>query len=399
MIDVIGISESGCNNILRWAISNGVNPKTNSNISALINDEMYYNIQISNVNFYELFRITQYHHTKIKILKFHTVDNLSDDELMNRFYPEHHADIKDIIDKFLAISTLIREDDDINDKLYSSLILPMITTKCDIQFPIGFGDILSYMAVDDSKKIFTNDYPENLNDMIKLDSIRQGILLNVDRSTRNITYNDMLDKLIQATKYKNLPKSQDKIYKTAMLSFEKEHTSNRRIIRNSLFNVNRNDMINNMKIMSTLNGEMKYTFAVQLPIYLMQTLESVYDDKIIEISMRSSVGNLLTNNFFLDENIVKKYGLRITESMSEMYQLMLKILENTDLKESVIALLPPAQYTNALITISDNNLETLINESNPYLQEMFLKMEQLIRSVNIDIQKVRGENIPNTKNN
>lgn len=389
MITVTGISESGSNNILRWAIQNGVNIRENSHLAALVNSEMYYNVKLDNVNFYEMFRLTQYHRTKMKICNIHTVTNLTDEELQNRFNTESHQNIKNLLDKFLSISTLIQSDDDINDKLYSSLILPMITTKCDIQIPIGFGDILQSMSNEECKNIFNFEYPSNLDKMIELQSVKEAVLLEVDRCTRNISYGDKLDKFIEVTKYRGLKPDNKTFYKTSLVSFEKEDISNRRTIRNSLFNINQQNMLDNMRIMSSLKSEMKYTFAIQLPIYLMQILESSYDENIVDISMRSSVTNFITNNFYLDENIINKYGLRITESVEELYKMMNKLLNESDFKESVISLLPSSQFTNALITISESSIQTLINQSNPYLQEMFLKIEQIIRSINIDIQKIK----------
>ena len=67
-MNLINIKESGTNNILLWAISNGADIKSDIALQSIINDELSYVITLSNVNFFELFRLTQIYRDKIRII-------------------------------------------------------------------------------------------------------------------------------------------------------------------------------------------------------------------------------------------------------------------------------------------------------------------------------------------
>ena len=62
------ITESGTNNLLRWAIQNGADIKNDSALHALINDQTFYLVTMENVNFFEVFRLTQMYREKMRIV-------------------------------------------------------------------------------------------------------------------------------------------------------------------------------------------------------------------------------------------------------------------------------------------------------------------------------------------
>ena len=64
---IINITESGSNNILRWAISNNANILKDEALKHIIDDKIIYKITYDNVNFLELFRLTQLYRDEIRI--------------------------------------------------------------------------------------------------------------------------------------------------------------------------------------------------------------------------------------------------------------------------------------------------------------------------------------------
>jgi hypothetical protein len=59
IMNISSIRESGSNNLLKWAIDNRADLKNNIPLASLINDELFYLVNIDGMNFYEVFRLTQ----------------------------------------------------------------------------------------------------------------------------------------------------------------------------------------------------------------------------------------------------------------------------------------------------------------------------------------------------
>jgi len=65
---ITNIEEVGCNDILRWAISNKVDFIVEPELINLINNETSYLVTFSDVTFLELFRLTQIFRHKLRVV-------------------------------------------------------------------------------------------------------------------------------------------------------------------------------------------------------------------------------------------------------------------------------------------------------------------------------------------
>jgi len=66
---ITGIKEAGCNNTLLWALKNKATIFGDEPLCSLINDELFYIVTFSDVNLFELFRLTQIYREKLKIVR------------------------------------------------------------------------------------------------------------------------------------------------------------------------------------------------------------------------------------------------------------------------------------------------------------------------------------------
>jgi hypothetical protein len=399
------IAESGSNNLLLYAIKNGVDPCENYHLSEMVNGELHYNVTIEGVNFYELFRLSQTFRNDLRVIRSEPIQSLDPEELSQRFGKAVPEEFNAIMEQFITVSEQIQGDDDFTDKIYSRLVLPMILTKYTIQVPYGFGDVINSLSDQSlSATLFSKEYPNNLQSFLEFERVQNGIMLQMEANLRNITYPAATEKLIMATKYKDIPPSGDidkDISVVKLVSFEKYDTVSRRIIRNSMFNADVERFKENMKTMASMREHTKYSFAIQLPIFLMQIIESTFPTDIVDISFRSSAEtNMIDNGYYLPEDIQRTYGVRVNFLMIENTKKNLLYLLNrindpqddsidNSARSSVTSLLPAATKVNAVVTISTPNIESLMKHPDPNLANLFGKMNQITFGIESDVQKMR----------
>ena len=82
---ITSITESGSNNTLLWAISNGADIKSDIPLQSIINDELFFLVRLEDVNMFELFRLTQHFRNKLRIINEHMAAIPDDSDLINRF--------------------------------------------------------------------------------------------------------------------------------------------------------------------------------------------------------------------------------------------------------------------------------------------------------------------------
>ena len=65
---ITDIKEAGCNNLLMYSLQHGASLADDKPLISLINDEYFYLVNISDLNFYEVFRLTQMYRDKLRVL-------------------------------------------------------------------------------------------------------------------------------------------------------------------------------------------------------------------------------------------------------------------------------------------------------------------------------------------
>ena len=146
---ILSIKESGSNNILRWAIEQGAEIKSDIQLCGLINNDLFYLVELSEVNFFELFRLTQLYRNKLKVISEEKAEVPNQSELMKYFSgecsldpnePEKKSPAYEIaeycISNFINLALQMNTDDDIISLNGAKLFIPMIARKFTIQLPI-----------------------------------------------------------------------------------------------------------------------------------------------------------------------------------------------------------------------------------------------------------------------
>lgn len=411
-MNISSIRESGCSNLLKWAINNNADLKNNIALSSLINDELFFLINIDNVNLYQVYRLTQLYRNKLRILSFNHAKLPTDSQLSEIFLPENVEFVKDTIDHFISLTAQMVADSDIIETGFPKLFIPMISSTFNIQIPLSFIDILDVLSEDECKRLFSAEYPLTLNhftDDNEYVMLKSAIYISIERNTADIKYNIKYEKLIDITKYFPLRANNNQIYKCGLIGFSKFDNIARSQIKCNLFNADRSDIESKMKQLSKLKTPLELEFAIQLPIYYMNILEASYYPEDLRISYRSSMANIISNGIVFNnfkfneedpesnETEITAYRVRISESNHKLLETLEKLVQTnnreTDIFNStssgIFALLPPVYLTNAVITIDYDNISQFANSSDTIISSLFKTIENISAQVNSDIQYTR----------
>jgi hypothetical protein len=141
------------------------------------------------------------------------------------------------------------------------------------------------------------------------------------------------------------------------------------------------------------------TFAIQLPIYHMHSLETIYSADDLRISHRSSIDNIIDNGLVVENfstgidkeeesSEINEYTVRLMEADLECQQLIAKLGDDGSIihPPTVTALLPPMYRANAVITFQADNIQNFLSSGHLVLEEMFFRINQMITSINTSIQ-------------
>lgn len=400
---VTQIKESGDNSILRWAINNTAELKDNIPLASIINDDLFYLVTISGVNFYELFRLTQSYGNKIKICNINRAA-LPDQSLLTECFPGYETEVFEVLSTFSAMVTQMLADNDIVSDGAAKLFLPMMTTTFDIQIPLSFIDVLEVITEEEAKKLFSVDYPNTLDDVCsdKPHSLTRAILILIERNTSNIRYDRKYEQLLKMTKYGMMKPYSGRLFKLGLVSFAKFDGMVRGEVRCSMFKPDPGIVQTKIKRMGTLQSPLELTIAVQLPIYYQQMLEASYFPDDLKISHRSSVTNILDNGLVFDDfiineddeghmNAIDNYRIRISEANLKVLSLINIMAENSSTQsihpQSMISLLPPIYQANCLITVNHDDIAHFQQHSDPMISDVFTEIQKLGAVVQADIQR------------
>ena len=168
---VVSIKESGSNNLLRWAISKSTSFYKDESLCNMINNELYYIVELENINFFELFRLTQLHRNYLRILDEKQAECPSTEELSLYFPGMYRSEESNdevnksslaefAINSFINLALQMNSDDDIINFKAMRLFLPMISRKFNVQIPVPFYKLLDNIKPEDIGKIFNQNYPD-----------------------------------------------------------------------------------------------------------------------------------------------------------------------------------------------------------------------------------------------
>lgn len=427
------IAESGCNNILRWAISNGAEVKEDVPLQSIVNDELFYLLTLTDVNFFELFRLTQLYREKLRIVqefKAEVPPMAELTQIFNGVYipdessPETKSNIAEIaehvIQSFLNIALQMSNDWDIIKPSAVRLFLPMISRKFTVQVPVSFMDLIDSISPEESSKLFTPEYPETLQEIIDTENHGFKIKFNLAfiQGTWIVKYDKRYDQYLKITKYSPLKNSQvepEKLYKYGLLGFYKYNNVTRGQVRCNLFNPGDSKAIEStLEQIGHLKTPLKVEFAVELPLQYMQILENNFSREVLEISYESSMANIIDSGIIYEDfvlpvkpdneedvdantayenvmNNINAYKVRIAEANQLTLNAITMLLNNDgDIDTtSTFALLPSIYTTRAVITINMEFADKYINGVDPVIDEMFTGMLEDIKAILNDINNTK----------
>ena len=404
------IKESGCSNILSWAISNNADIKNDPALVSLINDELFYLITLSDVNFFQLFRLTQIIRDQLRIRNERTAV-VPTIEKLEEFFPTQDGKgdeastagmVKEVIEDFVGLVKQMSSDDDIITRGTARLFLPMITRTFDVQIPMRFIDFIDEMTAKETFQLFTHEYPNTLSKILEEEAhgVRTKFMMGVFNGTKIIRYDPQYDKLLKAIKYAPLKTYQkNRMYKLALLGFSKQTGGGE--VRCNLFKMNPTQMQEKMKQLVSMSSQLEFDFMVQLPIQHMQIIENSFSRDILPVSYESSMRNIVENDLIYDnledptieesEKVttdMEAYRIRIAESNKRLMNMIEYIFSQNQSDPSfTFSLLPSVYRTNAMFQVNNTNIKDFMAINDPIISDMFEEMYMIMNSVSEDIRK------------
>lgn len=406
------IKESGSNNILMWAIRNNANIQGDEQLQSVINDELFYQVTFGDVNFFELFRLTQLYREKLRVVDESPADIPPTKELVSMFNGSHtddngnnvplHELVEFAIQKFMDLTAQMGVDDDIINPGARQLFIPMICRKFDVQIPIGFMDIAYAMSSDEFHEVFNSAYPNTIHTILDNDnhSVKTNLLMAFIRSTSPIRYNEKYEKYVNATKYFALnAHPTENIYHYALLGFHKYNPVSRGELRVNMFMPDMSVLENTMKRINRVQSPLEIDFVVRVPIQYMQMIQNNIDPAILKINYESSIQSILSegiqyNDFTLPNidpetddpeqiaqlddfnNRVSAYRVRIAEANQAILNAINILLKaNADIDpRCAIALLPSIYPTKAVFTVHADKRSKYLDHQDPMVADIFIKL-------------------------
>ena len=430
-MQITNIQPSGSSNILLWALSNNVKINEDEPLMRLINDELSYILTIEDVNFFELFRLTQVYRDTLRITQTHdivipTQNDLTEIYPGSRELPDQSDSVEygelayHAITTFINLSMQMNVDIDIIHTDATKLFIPMISRRFDIKIPIQFIDLISAISAvneEDIDRIFNAEYPSTLDSPSK-DNMFNILQLQLINLTQIVRYSQRYDKYLNAVKYFPL-KAYDKVtredlkivdgtlYKFGLLGFSRYNNVSKEDIKYSMFKPDLNtSAITAIAKMKIPTAPLKFEFVIQLPIHYMQMLLNSYTRDELEIFYESSMANIIDGsisyeNFKTSEytevdegyqeyiNQVDAYRVRITEANQLMLTAIPLLLESDDIVDttSVFSMLPSIYKTTCVIRVTADNANKFALHIDPVISDMFLNINRIIDKIVLSIAK------------
>ena len=432
-MQITNITESGCNNVLLWAIGNGADVKEDLPLQSVVNDELFYQITLSDVNFFELFRLTQMYREKLRIVYENKAEVPPRTELVKLFNGTYIPDetkpdtkahlaecVEHVTQNFLNLALQMSADDDIIKPSAVRLFLPMITRKFSVQIPVAFTDLVNSITPEEAGMLFNSNYPNTLQEIINTENhnFKVKFSLAFIQATWILKYDNRYDKYLKITKYsplKNSPSISDKLYKFGLLGFYKYNNVTRGQVRCNLFNldVESETFESKLKTIASIKTPLQVEFAVQLPIQYMQMLENSYSREVLDIQYESSMTNIIDSGIIYDDfitpvktedteevvdteyenamNNIEAYRVRITEANQLILNTISMLLNNDgDIDTtSVFSMLPSIYNTKAVITLNMDHIDEYKHNSDPLIAEMLSEMISNANEILSDINNAK----------
>lgn len=427
---ITNIKESGANNLMMWAVSNGATIKEDQQLQSLINDELFFLVTLSDVNFLELFRLTQMYREKLRILSEEKADVPLRKELILLFNGTYCPDNNDqetkapmyecvetVVQSFINLVMQMGTDDDIIQSSALRLFLPMISRKFEIQIPITFIDLVESISDEEAARIFISEYPNTLHDIF--DTENHGFMTMLQlaflKATAIVKYNPRYEQYLRLTRYSPIKTcNNSNLYKFGLLGFHKYDEVVRTEVRCSLFNPDKDILGNVLKRLSKINTPLHISFAVQLPIQYMQMLENSFGRDVLDITYESSMVNIIDGGIVYDDfitqdiveddeestarvedhnNAINAYRVRIAEANQLLLNAIPLLLNNDEDNDvdvtAVFAMLPAIYSTKAVITLNLEHSAKYLAHYDVIIAEMFKEMLDLASSVIEDINRAK----------
>ena len=410
---ITNIHECGASNLLKWAIANDADIASDASLISLINDETFYQITLTDVNFLELFRLTQAYREKVCVITEQKAEIPSDEELALYFPGKVHIEdtefnaseiVSNACDMFMKLALQMHADDDIIQHNTAMLFLPMLCRKFDINIPISFGDLVAtFDEQTPASNLFNTSYPDNLGDVVlNAPMICNKLMLYMIKSTSIIRYDDHFDTLLRLTKYAPLRKCpDDKLYKFRLCGLFKYNPISRDEVRCSFFNSNKVDMAESIKKLDTIKTPLNLDFVIQLPLHYMRILENSFSSNELRVSYEASISTIIDsgivfNDFIAPEfddsdeermteynNAIELYRVRINDANKTVLGAIPLLLSNIDADYTASCAMLPAIYTTkAVITINMKYADLYLTHFDPLLRSMFQEMMEIAKSFN-----------------
>lgn len=404
------IEQSGSTNTLNWAIANNADIKTDNALVSVINNELFYWITISDINAFQLFRLTQAYRNKLKILEVLPIEIPSDESLKELFcgtvkVNDEELSTLDIakvpMQLFNNISMQMKADNDIIDPSVVHLFIPMMLRRYTIKIPYNFSDIVYSLNIDNHscEKIFNNNYPNTLNDIFTIDPMLENIILmNVISLTRIIRYPSHLEDILNVTKYFPIKKS-DKFIDCQLLSYKKTHPISKDEIVCNLFKLDKESYQASMDKMRNINSPLDVEFVIQLPIVHMQLLQNTFSNNELEIKYESSMSDIIKsglsyNDFRIPHNNETSGSVKIEGYKTRLQEAELTLMNSINAlssadktlvdNSSIFALLPGIYKTKAVVTYHTDKMdeyEEAIAFSDFNIQHLMNNMQSIANSL------------------
>lgn len=429
-MQLTAIKECGSNNILLWAIQNGADLRSENELQQLINDQTYYSITLTGVNYLEYLRLVQVYRNKLRIINENkatmplrkvTAQMFPGGFAANEENPDEKSPFYELAElscrTMLDLALQMNADDDIILPSTTRLYLPMLTRTLDVQIPLNFIDLLNCIPADkDPSSIFNAQYPNNLDGLFdneEFDFTKNTIMLGLVKILQIIRYSKKFDSLITRTKYAPLKKvSSNSLITYKMIGFSKYDKVLRNQVKCDMFNINKDLLTSIMKRLSRIDDPLKVEFAVQMPIQFMCDMCNSFSQEDLPIYYESSMADILATglqmknfrSFELEKsdseyeiklgeynNAVEEYSTRISNANKILLSAINEMSkgDNDIDMMAMFSLLPTMYMTKAVITVSSEDLDKYILGYQPELAEMFDNIKQQIISLNNEINRMK----------
>lgn len=399
-MNITKVEGSGNDSILRWAIKNGTDPGKDKMLANILQEEILFQVYFNDVNFFELFRLTQVLRDRLRVVCEYEAEIPNDEELKLVFpgtaeVEGHEYTLAEIAkESMLPMYNLSKQmlvDSDIISKTVQESFIPMICRKFDIIIPFTLLDILTVLTEDDCKKLFTEDYPNTLKHITEdpMNNILSQFMLAFVQLTEIIRYSDRFNKYINLTKYKPLSEDVDskEIFKIGLLGCHKHDpltngTASFRTVP-AVNTPEQNTEI--LKRIATIRLPLVGDFVIQIPINYMQKLENTFSDNELPISYESSMQDIIDTGLEFDSfitpeednteltNKIDTYKIRIKEALNKaMIGIQTLIpFENKIGSTNIFAILPSIMNTKAVVSVDNKYRNHLLEEvDNPVVKSL-----------------------------